>query len=116
MAGAEDPNLSEDFEVQTWRIVLIFLFVLLIDFAWEFVDEWTTHRIRSKQRKGLLHAWEQLKFEMMALGLVSLLLVVFEVWHALLQCCRHICVYSPAHLSQNSAQLLTLQQGTNCRT
>ena len=26
-----------------------------------------------------MHAWEQIKFEVMALGLVSLLLVVFEV-------------------------------------
>lgn len=49
------------------------------DTTWEFIDERVTHGIRKRNKKGLMHAWEQIKFEIMALGLVSLLLVVFEV-------------------------------------
>jgi hypothetical protein len=53
------------------------------DTVWETVDERVTRGIRRQKKKGLMHAWEQIKFEIMALGLVSLLLVVFEV------CCDH---------------------------
>jgi hypothetical protein len=77
---AKDGVKSDgDLSVATWRVALIFLLILVVDTAWEFFDEWVTNRIRRKRRKGLLHAWEQLKFEIMALGLVSLLLVVGEV-------------------------------------
>ena len=67
-------------DVIAWRIVTLFLLILGIDFAWEVVDKLVTTRLRgSSSDTGLLHAWEHLKFETCALGLVSLLLVVFEV-------------------------------------
>jgi hypothetical protein len=80
MAVATGEESGNDFEVGTWKLVLLFLFILFIDTAWEFADERVTRRIRRRKQKGLVHAWEQIKFEIMALGLVSLLLVVFEVW------------------------------------
>ena len=73
----EEPGALE---VETWRIVTLFLLILGIDFAWEVVDKLVTGRLRgSSSETGLIHAWEHLKFETCALGLVSLLLVVFEV-------------------------------------
>jgi hypothetical protein len=66
--------------------VLLFLAILIIDTAWEYFDNQVTTRIRIRKSKGLLHAWEQLKFEIMALGLISLLLVVFEVWSQTVSC------------------------------
>lgn len=79
MAG-EDAGASDGaFGTATWRVVLLFGAILVIDTLWEFANEWVTHSIRRRKSKGLMHAWEQLKFEVMALGLVSLLLVVFEV-------------------------------------
>jgi hypothetical protein len=77
MAAA--PDNGGDLNTSTWRILLFFVLILFIDTAWELLDERVTHGIRKRQKKGLLHAWEQIKFEVMALGLVSLLLVVFEV-------------------------------------
>ncbi len=74
--GSED---AAAFEVATWRVVTLFLLILLIDGLVEFVDEFITHRLRNRKKHGLSHAWSQLKFETMALGVVSLLLVVFEV-------------------------------------
>jgi Mlo family len=73
------PAEEGSFTTPTWRIVLLFFVVLIIDTAWEAFDDRVTRRIRERKSKGLAHAWEQLKFEVMALGLISLLLVVFEV-------------------------------------
>lgn len=77
MAGSDSKDGS--FDVATWRVVVLFIAILIIDTAWEYADNKITTRIRLVKHKGLLHAWEQLKFEVMALGLISLLLVVFEV-------------------------------------
>lgn len=77
--ATEDDADGGDFDTPVYRLVLFFVLILAIDTVWELVDEHVTHTIRKKQHKGLVHAWEQLKFEVMALGLVSLLLVVFEV-------------------------------------
>eukprot|EP00892_Ulva_mutabilis_P012318 jgi/Ulvmu1/9459/UM052_0027.1 len=77
MAAKDDAD-GGDFDTPVYRLVLFFLLILAIDTVWELIDEHVTHTIRKKQHKGLVHAWEQLKFEVMALGLVSLLLVVFE--------------------------------------
>ena len=86
----EEPGALE---VETWRIVTLFLLILGIDFAWEVVDKLVTTRLRgSSSDTGLLHAWEHLKFETCALGLVSLLLVVFEV----------LCI----HCNSSAAELL----------
>jgi hypothetical protein len=74
--GGED---GESFNVATWRIVALFAVILTIDTAWEYIDYLVTQRIRRRKLKGFVRAWEQLKFEIMALGLISLLLVVFEV-------------------------------------
>lgn len=79
MAADALESPGGDFAVGTWRLVLFFLLILIIDTAWEFADERVTRSIRRREHKGLIHAWEQIKFEIMALGLVSLLLVVFEV-------------------------------------
>jgi hypothetical protein len=79
MADPEPGADTGSFDTETWRMVLLFLAILTVDSAWEALDEWITNRIHARKTKGLMHAWEQLKFEVMALGLVSLLLVVFEV-------------------------------------
>ena len=78
MAGGSGAEENNDLNVATWRIVLFFLVILIVDTAWEYIDHIITARIRLRKSKGMLHAWEQLKFEVMALGLVSLLLVVTE--------------------------------------
>lgn len=72
----EDESLVS---VATWRVLTLFLFIIAIDLICEFGNEAITHHFRHKQQSGLLHAWEQLKFETMALGLVSLLLIIGEV-------------------------------------
>jgi hypothetical protein len=73
----EEPGALE---VETWRIVTLFLVILAIDFLWSFLDKVTTNKLRgSGTETGLLHAWEHLKFEICALGIVSLLLAVFQV-------------------------------------
>ena len=77
MAGAEDGEATEAFSVATWRIVTLFFLILLVDTAVELVDEFVNHHLRRNPESA--HAWSQLKFETMALGVVSLLLVVFEV-------------------------------------
>eukprot|EP00892_Ulva_mutabilis_P008285 jgi/Ulvmu1/5829/UM025_0087.1 len=73
--GSEDESTLS---VATWRVLTLFLFIIAIDLVCEFGNEAITHHFRHKQQSGLLHAWEQLKFETMALGLVSLLLIVGE--------------------------------------
>lgn len=77
------PDVGEDdsgsFEVATWRVVTLFLLIVAIDTLWELIDEFVTHRLQTRMYVGLIHAWEQLKFETMALGLISLLLVAGEV-------------------------------------
>lgn len=75
MVEEEDSVAS----IATWRVLTLFLFIIAIDLICEFGNEALTHHFRHKQHSGLLHAWEQLKFETMALGLVSLLLIVGEV-------------------------------------
>jgi hypothetical protein len=65
-------------EVETWRVVTLFVAILATDTLWGLLDKLTTDRLRNS-RTGLLHAWEHLKFEVCALGVVSLLLAVFEV-------------------------------------
>lgn len=81
-AGALEDALGttekQSFATPTWRIVLLFLAILIVDTAWEVIDDRVTKRISAKKSKGLMHAWEKLKFEIMALGLISLLLVVTE--------------------------------------
>ena len=79
VTGEEVEHASGSFEVATWRIVTLFLVIVAVDTAWEFFDEFVTHRLQTRMHIGLLRAWEQLKFETMALGLISLLLVVGEV-------------------------------------
>lgn len=84
LAAACDKNkMAEEREslvsVATWRVLTLFLFIVAIDLICEFGNEAITHHFRHKQQSGLLHAWEQLKFETMALGLVSLLLIIGEV-------------------------------------
>ena len=78
MAEEDQTMLS----VATWRVLTLFLFIIAIDLVCEVGNEAITHHFRHKQQNGLLHAWEQLKFETMALGLVSLLLIIAEV------CCQ----------------------------
>ncbi len=67
------------FEVQRWRFVTLILLILSVDFTWEVLDKLVTRRLLSSSGSGLLHAWEHLKFETCALGLMSLLLAVLEV-------------------------------------
>jgi hypothetical protein len=75
--SGEEPGALE---VESWRIVTLLLGILSIDFLWSFLDRVTTSKLRgSGTETGLLHAWEHLKFEVCALGIVSLLLAVFEV-------------------------------------
>jgi hypothetical protein len=81
MAGAEDGETVEAFNVATWRIVTLFLLLLFVDAVIEIVDESLTHYLKHNPESS--HVWAQLKFETMALGVVSLLLVVSEV-------CAHI--------------------------
>lgn len=76
MAGGTEDG-EEAFSVATWRIVTLFLLILLVDAIVEIVDEMLTHYLKRNPESS--HAWAQLKFETMALGVVSLLLVVFEV-------------------------------------
>ena len=79
ITGEEVEHASGSFEVATWRIVTLFLVIVAVDTVWELFDEFVTHRLQTRMHMGLLRAWEQLKFETMALGLISLLLVVGEV-------------------------------------
>lgn len=99
--AAKDEIDGGDFDTPVYRLVLFFVLILAIDTVWELIDEHVTHTIRKKQHKGLVHAWEQLKFEVMALGLVSLLLVVFEVRPSYTpgEVCRHYLQTNTSHAS-----------------
>lgn len=79
--AASDGEVGEDEDVRTesWRILLLFLLITGLDTFWEYTNHKVDQYLRHKKRKGLRHAWAQVKFEVMALGLISLLLVVFEV-------------------------------------
>lgn len=89
------PDAGDDgsgsFEVATWRVVTLFLLIVAIDTIWELIDEFVMHRLQTRMYVGLMHAWEQLKFETMALGLISLLLVAGEV-RPLITCTLLCCV------------------------
>lgn len=80
MAAADaQPEQTFDGDISSWRILLLFLLILGLDTFWEYVNHKVDKALRHKSRKGLRHAWSQIKFEVMALGLISLMLVVFEV-------------------------------------
>jgi Mlo family len=78
-SGAEAGDEGNVFEIQKWRFLTLFLVIISIDFVWEVVDKLVTRGLSATTSTGLLHAWEHLKFETCALGLVSLLLAVFQV-------------------------------------
>lgn len=75
MAGGGQED-ADAFGVARWRIVTLFLLILFVDAMVEIVDGVVLHYLRRNPESA--HAWAQLKFEVMALGVVSLLLVVFE--------------------------------------
>ena len=106
MAGeVEDGEAEEAFSVATWRIVTLFLLILAVDAVVELVDELVTHRLKRNPESA--QAWAQLKFETMALGVVSLLLVVFEVWALLVPAAHSFC------LMHTTAQQLVSYRNTS---
>jgi len=75
MAPAGDPSLTETPE---YRIVILFVAFIAITLAFEKFLGWMNHYLKSHNRRGLLHTIHKLEEELLALGLISLLLIVLE--------------------------------------
>lgn len=75
MAPAGDPSITETPE---YRIVVLFMVFVAITLVFEKSSEWVDHYLKKHNRRGLLHTIHKLEEEILALGLISLLLIVFE--------------------------------------
>eukprot|EP00803_Ostreobium_quekettii_P010332 evm.model.scf_2388.1 EVM.evm.TU.scf_2388.1 scf_2388:10559-15702(+) len=82
MAGADDPSLTETPE---YRIVILFIGFILLTYAYEKGTHSLTHHLKKKNRHGLLHTIHKLQEEILALGLISLILIAIEEF--LIQIC-----------------------------
>ncbi|CAD7697742.1 unnamed protein product [Ostreobium quekettii] len=75
MAGANDPSLTETPE---YRIVIIFVAFILVTYLFEKGMEWIDEYLKHHKRRGLLHTIHKLEEELLALGLISLMLIAVE--------------------------------------
>lgn len=82
MAGANDPSLVETPE---YRIVVLFLGFILLTYSYEKGTHWLDHYLKKKNRRGLLHTIHKLQEELLALGLITLMLIAIEEY--LVQIC-----------------------------
>ena len=76
MAGANDPSLTETPE---YRIVVLFVGFIIVTYLFDKLTEWVDEYLKHHKRRGLLHTIHKLEEELLALGLISLLLIAFEV-------------------------------------
>jgi len=74
--------LEGKYYVESWQIVLLLLLILVVSTAWEVANKFVDRFLRRHGQGGLEKAWGQLKLEVLTLGIISLVLVVFEarVW------------------------------------
>lgn len=75
MAPAGDPSLTETPE---YRIVVLFVGFVAITYTFEKFTGWMNHYLKKRNRHGLLHTIHKLEEELLALGLISLILVAVE--------------------------------------
>lgn len=76
MAGANDPSLTETPE---YRIVILFVGFIVVTYLFDKLTEWVDEYLKHHKRRGLLHTIHKLEEELLALGLISLLLIALEV-------------------------------------
>lgn len=76
MAGENDPSLTETPE---GRIVVLFMAFVAITYLFDKLTEWVDHYLEHHNRRGLLHTIHKLEEELLALGLISLILIALEV-------------------------------------
>lgn len=75
MAGENDPSLTETPE---GRIVVLFMAFVAITYLFDKLTEWVDHYLEHHNRRGLLHTIHKLEEELLALGLISLILIALE--------------------------------------
>lgn len=61
------------------RIVALFVAIIVITLLFEKLTHWLEHNLKGKTRRGLRHAVHYIEEELLALGLISLLLIAAEV-------------------------------------
>lgn len=76
MAGAGGDSLSE---TPGWRVAVLVAVFIVITLLWEKLSEMVEHHLSSKNRLGLRHVVHKLQEELLALGLISLLLIAVQV-------------------------------------
>ena len=76
MAGDKDPSLTE---TPDYRIVVLFAAFVAVTYLFERLTKWMNNFLKQRKRRGLLHTIHKLEEELLGLGLISLLLLAFEV-------------------------------------
>ena len=76
MAGTGDTLV----ETPEWRIALLFGVFMFVTFTFEWGMHALDHFLHARLKHGLRHTVKQLEEETLILGLISLLLIVLEVW------------------------------------
>lgn len=66
-------------EVPSWGIGVMFAGFLVFTFLWEKMMHAIKHRLRHRDQRGLLEVIAKLEEELLAMGLISLLLPFIEV-------------------------------------
>ena len=66
-------------ETDTVRIDALFVAIIVITLLFEKFTHFLEHSLKGKTRRGLRHAVHYIEEELLALGLISLLLIVCEV-------------------------------------
>lgn len=72
-------------ETDPIRVSALFVAIIVITLLFEKFTHWLEHSLKGKTRRGLRHAIHYIEEEILALGLISLLLIVFEEY--LIQLC-----------------------------
>lgn len=75
MAGENDPSLTE---TPDGRIVVLFMTFVAVTYLFDKLTDWVDHYLKHHNRRGLLHTIHKLEEELLALGLISLLLIGLE--------------------------------------
>lgn len=66
-------------ETKPLRIDFLFLGIIIITLLFEKLTHFLDHSLKGRTRRGLRHAVHYIEEELLALGLISLLLIVSEV-------------------------------------